>query len=403
MADQLRVAFAQIGTDWQGGQTVVINAIRALHQVRPGEVQAYVLGDTSPETEAYRQATGANGIVHYTPPARSSMSRMAGAALIRLRSYNLTLERALRRSDMDVLIGESVVWQLGRVASVGWLWDFQHLHLPELFDAHEVERRERKFKLTLQLADRILATHSVARDAYAFAPKYASKVRVIHPLTQIDPSTYDRDPGAITEKYGLPARFLYAPGQFWLHKNHRRLFEALNLLASRGLKPHVVLTGSSLEYRDAHYFPSLMQYVADCHLSDQVHYLGTVSRADVFDLIRQSICVVNPSRFEGWGYAVDEAASIGKRIVASDIAAHRDQAAPACEYFDPNDAEELAERLLCVWQTAAPGPDENLEARARAHMTARVTTFGTTLFDALCEAVRERHGGRPLAAREHVS
>ena len=80
-----------------------------------------------------------------------------------------------------------------------------------------------------------------------------------------------------------------------------------------------------------------MHYVATSQLNEQVHYLGTVPRDDVFDLIRQSICVLNPSLFEGWGYAVDEAASVGKRILASDIAAHREQAAPACEYFDPRD------------------------------------------------------------------
>jgi glycosyltransferase involved in cell wall biosynthesis len=392
-----------MGADWQGGQTVVINAIHALHQVRSANVQAYVLGDASAETEAYRRATGANGIVNYTPPARASVSRMAGAALIRLRSYNLTLERALLRGGVQVLVGESVNWQLGKVASVGWLWDFQHLHLPELFDAREVERRERKFELTLRLADRILATRSVERDARVFAPRYASKIRVIQPLTLVDPTAYERDPSATIDKYALPPRFFYAPGQFWLHKNHRRLFEALDLLAARGVKAHVVLTGSSLEYRDPAYFQSLMQYVSDRGLSEQVHYLGTVSRAEVFDLMRQSLCVVNPSRFEGWGYAVDEAASVGKRILASNIVAHRDQAAPACEYFDPNNVDELADDLLRVWQTAQSGPDEQLEWQARSRVPARMEAFGTALYEALSEAVRERQGGRPLAARERAS
>jgi glycosyltransferase involved in cell wall biosynthesis len=401
--EPLRVAFAQMGADWQGGQTVVINAIRALQQVHPDVVETFVLGDASRETEAYRQATCANGIVNYTPPARSSVSRMAGAALIRLRSHNLTLERALQRDGVHVLVGESVVWQLGKVASVGWLWDFQHLHLPDLFDPREVERRERKFKLTLRLADRILATSSVERDAHAFAPTLASKIRVIEPLTLIDPATYERDPSTVIDKYRLPARFFYLPGQFWLHKNHLRLFEALNLLADRGVKPHLVLTGSPLEYRDPDYFPWLMQFVEDCELTEQVHYLGTVSRTDVFDLMRQSVCVVNPSRFEGWGYAVDEAASVGKRILASDIAAHRDQAAPACEYFDANDAEELAEKLMHVWRSAAPGPDDQLEQKARARVPQRLESFGTSLYAVLCEAVRERKSGRQLVTRERAS
>jgi glycosyltransferase involved in cell wall biosynthesis len=391
--DPLVIAFPQIGTDWQGGQTLVTNAIRALKQARPGAARTYVLGDPSPATEAYMRATGADGVVAYTPPARSSVSRIASAALIRLKSHNLTLERALVRSGVQALIGESVIWHLGKVANVGWLWDFQHLHLPELFSQREIARRERNFTRTLRLADRVLATCSVERDATAFAPAYASKIRTIQPLTQIESCIYSRDPGAVIDTYDLPTRFFYTPGQFWLHKNHRRLFEALHVLAQRGVRPHVVLTGGTLEYRDPHYFSTLMQYVTAHQLHEQVHYLGSVPRDDVFDLIRQSICVVNPSLFEGWGYAVDEAASVGKRILASDIAAHREQAAPACEYFDPLDTEDLAEKLTHVWDTGQPGPDVELETRARARQPERVEAFGTALYAALCEAVEARRGG----------
>ncbi len=319
--------------------------------------------------------------------------------MIRLRSYNLTLERALLRDGVQVLVGESVVWQLGKVASVGWLWDFQHLHLPQLFDAREIERRERKFLLTLRLADRVLATASVERDAHTFAPSYAAKLRVVHPLTLIDPAIYERDQRAVLDTYHLPERFFYAPGQFWLHKNHLQLFEALNLLAEQGVRPHIVLTGSRLEYRNPDYFPWLMQFVADCRLTDQVHYLGTVPRADVFRLMRQSVCIVTASRFEGWGYAVDEAASVGKRILASDIPAHRGQAAPACDYFDPDDADELADKLSDTWQSAIPGPDLELERQARARAPERIQDFGTSLYAALREAVDERQGVPPTVVQ----
>jgi glycosyltransferase involved in cell wall biosynthesis len=353
----------------------------------------YVLGEPSPTTEAYMRNTDADGVVAYTPPARSSVSRIASAALIRLKSYNLTLERALRERGVQVLVSETVAWQLGKVANVCWLWDFQHVHLPELFSQTEVALRERRFTRTLRLADRILATCSVERDACEFAPAYAAKIRVIQPLTQVDSSIYGRDPREVVSRYKLPAKFVYVPGQFWLHKNHRRLFEALHVLAQRGVRPHVVLTGGTLEYRDPQHFSTLMQYIATNQLQEQVHYLGSVPRDDVFDLIRQSMCVVNPSLFEGWGYAVDEAASVGKRILASDIAAHREQAPPACEYFDPLDTEALAAKLAHVWETAQPGPDVELERCARARQPERVQAFGTALYAALCEAVEAHRGG----------
>jgi glycosyltransferase involved in cell wall biosynthesis len=399
----LTIAFAQLGTDWQGGQALVVNAISALHKLSSARVKIYVLGDHSAQSTAYAHATGADGIVAYTPPARSSLSRITSAALIRLKSYNLTLEQALLGQGVQALVCESVVWQLGKIASIGWLWDFQHLHLPDFFDQTERARRERKFLQTMRLADRLLVTDSVERDARMFAPAYAAKLRLIRPLSAIDPAIYERDPRLVVQRFSLPQKFFYVPGQFWTHKNHRRLFQALRLLADRSVHPHVVLTGAPLDYRDPDHFPRLMRQVSEWRLTDQVHYLGTVERSWVFDLMRQTICVLNPSLFEGWGYAVDEAAGVGKRILASDIAAHRDQAVPACELFDPTSTEELADKLSSIWQNAQPGPDVELEAAARARMPARLDALGTSLFDVLREAVEERQTGRSPDLSERAS
>jgi glycosyltransferase involved in cell wall biosynthesis len=179
------------------------------------------------------------------------------------------------------------------------------------------------------------------------------------------------------------------PNQFWTHKNHRGLLEALCILRERGIAPHVVLTGGRHDYRDPGHFERIMRQIEEWRLSDHVHYLGMVGREDVYDLIRECICVVNPSLFEGWGYAVDEAAAIGKRILASDIAAHRDQAAPACDFFDPTNAEQLANKLADVWQTAQPGPDVRLEAEARQRMPSRVESLGNVLFTVLADAIAD--------------
>src|SRR5262249_7298054 len=155
---------------------------------------------------------------------------------------------------------------------------------------------------------------------------------------------------------------------FWIHKNHQGLFEALHLLRLKGVEPHVVLTGRVSDYRAPGHFDELMRQVEEWNVVEQVHYLGVVERLDVYDLIRQCICVVNPSLCEGWGYAVDEAAAIGKRVLASDIPAHREQAAPACELFDPRHTRELADRLQHIWHTTEPGPSGQLEVQARANM-----------------------------------
>jgi glycosyltransferase involved in cell wall biosynthesis len=288
---------------------------------------------------------------------------------------------------VDVVVGESVDWKLGRVASVAWLWDFQHLHQSRLFTNAEVARRERKFRDTMRRADRLLATASVRQDARVFAPEHAAKIRLVHPFALVDPSIYERDSRGVVRKYALPDKFFYVPNQFWIHKNHMALFHALHTLRKLGVEAHVVLTGRVNEYRDPEHFGKLMRQAEEWGIMSQLHYLGVVERAEVYDLIRQSICVVNPSLFEGWGYTVDEAGAVGKRVLASDLPAHREQQTLACEFFDPCNNDELAAMLQRVWRTAQPGPSIPLELEAQRRMPERISALSHQLFEALKEAV----------------
>ena len=134
--EHLTVAFEQLGSDWHGGQMLVTNAISALRQV--GGVRTYVLGNASAASAAYARTNGADGVVEYRPPARSSVTRITSAALIRWKSYNATLHKTLARSGVQALIGESVVWQLGSVASIGSFRIFSIAIGPELFDGQEL-------------------------------------------------------------------------------------------------------------------------------------------------------------------------------------------------------------------------------------------------------------------------
>ena len=68
-----------------------------------------------------------------------------------------------------------------------------------------------------------------------------------------------------------------------------------------------------------------------------------VPREDLYQLIRQSLAVLQPSLFEGWSTTVEEAKSIGKQIILSDLPVHREQVESGARFFDANDPNSLAE------------------------------------------------------------
>ena len=93
--------------------------------------------------------------------------------------------------------------------------------------------------------------------------------------------------------------------------------------------------------------------------------LGFVDHRHVYSLIRQSICVCNPSLFEGWSTPVEEAKSMGKSILLSKIFCSLEQSPPGATYFDRDFSErDLSEKLSEIWSSNEEGPDLEMEKKS---------------------------------------
>ncbi len=85
----------------------------------------------------------------------------------------------------------------------------------------------------------------------------------------------------------------------------------------------------------------------------QVELPGRVSDARMRALYARALCVVTPSRAEGFSLPVIEAAAAGVPSIASDIPAHRALGVAAAERFAPEDAAGLAGILEALAHDAA--------------------------------------------------
>jgi hypothetical protein len=96
-----------------------------------------------------------------------------------------------------------------------------------------------------------------------------------------------------------------------------------------------------------------------------VRFLGLLDRSTQIQIMRTSAAVVQASFFEGWSALIEDARALGKRIFVSDIPVHREQNPDDAMYFDPDNAEELADLIEGEWPHLAPGLDPGRERRAR--------------------------------------
>lgn len=274
------------------------------------------------------------------------------------------------------------------VGLVGWIPDFQHIAMPENFSETEISERDLAFQRIAERCDRVVvSSEAVARDFRGQFPLHVDKLVVVPFPSKFAMQELSPVSTAVAQKYSLPTRFLLCANQFWTHKNHLLLIQAVAMLKARGTPVTVALTGLLADYRDPtlSLLSELVQSIASAGVHEQVRILGLVPASDFDDLIREAHGVVQPSGYEGWSTTVEDAKALGKPLICSDIAVHREQAPDALALFSL-DAESLADALSALWET--PQQESAVEVAALERARAGASLHGGRLRRACLDAAR---------------
>src|SRR5262249_24991319 len=211
---------------------------------------------------------------------------------------------------------------------VFWLYDFQYQHLPQYFPEDMLRWYEEYFDVNVTQADLVvLSSQHALQDYHRTYPNYIRKARVIRFCSVPDDGWWELDPESLAQAKGLEGQFVIASNQFSHHKNHEVIFEAMRLLRDRGDRAKLVCTGSNYGFRGQDYIERLRTFISDHHLEATILILGMLPRSEQIALMRRAASVLQPSRFEGWSTVIEDAKTLGKKILASDIPVHREQLA----------------------------------------------------------------------------
>jgi glycosyltransferase involved in cell wall biosynthesis len=266
-----------------------------------------------------------------------------------------------------------------RYPSIAWIPDMQHLELPHLFSTRARWRREIGFRLQIMSGRTImLSSESAERDCLKSYPNAKGRTAVVRFASQPAPELLRADPAEVIRKYGLPPNYIYLPNQFWRHKNHQVVVDALALLSGRGDQAVVVASGAP-NPNEPEYLDKIMQQVVDRGLKKAFRYLGMIPLDEVYALLRASAALINPSRFEGWSTTVEEAKSFGVPMVLSNIDVHREQTDGKAAYFDVNDSSSLADHLAKASQNSKPALIRSLLPDVNARVAAFASDFVGTV------------------------
>jgi glycosyltransferase involved in cell wall biosynthesis len=168
------------------------------------------------------------------------------------------------------------------------------------------------------------------------------------PFTSLTDDTEFVDRDTVMKKYGLKKPFFMVSNQFYKHKDHKTLLNAIAILKAKGIEVLVAMTGKMEDYRDPTYIDELKEVIVKHNISENVNLLGVIPRNEQLSLMRYSMAVIQPSLFEGWSTVVEDVKSIGGAIIASDIEIHKEQLGDQGVFFSSRNSQDLAEKMLSV-------------------------------------------------------
>lgn len=237
-----------------------------------------------------------------------------------------------------------------KAKSVVTIHDMIFLKHPEFYKLIDRKIYYSKVKFSVNNADHIVAiskqtkndlinTFNLAEDRISVV--YQSCNEVFYDTRNKDELTQ------VKKKWSLPENYILYVGALNKNKNVKVILEALKLLKENFDLP-LVIVGKGENYKKI-----LTEYSTKNKLQNQLIFASDLSDPTPLELssiYQMATLFVFPSYYEGFGIPILEARFSGTPVIASNSSCLEESGGENSCYFDPNNAEELAE-LISIYST----------------------------------------------------
>lgn len=295
-------------------------------------------------------------------------------------SLNQERESALRRMGVNWIFNltPSPFAFEARMPFVMPIHDLQHRiqpHFPEVSINGENDVREYLFGNACRFATFILVDSEQGRqDVLRYYGDLITEDRIrilpFFPPMRSATIPHEEELRQVAKEHKLPPKFFFYPAQFWRHKNHHLIINAIRRINDlTGETIPVVFCGSYADRLRAENFVDMGRTAIELRVLDQIRYLGWVPDSMMPALYRLSSGLVMPTFFGPTNLPVLEAWHFGCPVITSDIPGIREQIGDAGLLIDPNSPEQLAEAMLRLWH------DQSLTAALVEKGKARLASY----------------------------
>ena len=140
---------------------------------------------------------------------------------------------------------------------------------------------------------------------------------------------------------GIAQPFVFYPAQFWAHKNHVVLIQALRYLREeKGIKVNCYFVGSD-QGNQAY----VQKRIDESRLDDQIRILGFVDDVTLRYLYKNALALAYVSLLGPNNLPPIEAAALGCPVIISDLPGHREQMREAALFVDATSRKAVGDTV----------------------------------------------------------
>lgn len=143
----------------------------------------------------------------------------------------------------------------------------------------------------------------------------------------------------IKKKFNITSDFYFYPAQFWFHKNHKIILDAVKKLKDRNVSINFLFCG-----RDKGNLNLIKKRILQLEIGENIKILDYVTDKEIFALYKICKALVMPTYFGPTNIPPVEAWSLDVPVAYSSHL--RQHGKDAALYFNPSSCDELVEVLL---------------------------------------------------------
>jgi hypothetical protein len=340
---------------WLGGIYVIKHLIYGINKCLKKQIYPVIIVNENLSNEAIRDLRNFNIIRTNLFQNKSIFQRLYIKLCVIFFGRYKNYEKFLIKNKINVVshinaFSNNIIFgKKSFTKSLSFLPDFQHLYFKKNFSLRRRIMRNLNIFFCAYFSSKIiLISNNAKKDLKKISNAAYNNSVISRFVFQIPAKKEIVNLCILKKKYKFNRPFFFLPNQYWLHKNHFIVLRAIEYIKKKNYSKEILIlsSGLSIDYKNPYYFVKIKNFLVENNLENNYKYLGVIPHIDVLSLIYHSIALISPSKFEGRSSSVEQAKSMDKKMILSDINVHREQKPNNVVYFDPNNYKELSKILI---------------------------------------------------------